>query len=96
MLGAVKNKVKSKNFLATSIFLIPVLIILVLNYFLRGGTSYHKYNRKFPLTNPEVQCLKIVDSEKYICEKRTENTLTYEECECKESFSESLSPEVTE
>jgi len=45
-------------------------------------------------SKPNVE--KIVGSDKYVCEKRTSNTLTYDECVCTESSRESFFPEVTE
>ncbi|NER95402.1 MAG: hypothetical protein F6J86_16450 [Symploca sp. SIO1B1] len=89
---------KSQDLTTATFFFIPVLVIIIFNYFLRGETSYYKYNRNYPQIYPEVQaqCRKIVGSYKYVCEKRTSNTLTYDECVCTESSRESLSPEVTE
>ena len=96
MRSTVNNKMKSQDLAAATVFFIPIFIILAFNYFLRSGTSYYKYNLNYPQIYPEVQCKKIVDSDKYVCEKRTETTLTYEECVCTESSRESLLPEVTE
>ena len=65
------NKI-TELLIAAGFFFVPSAYITTLDFLLDAPISYYKYN---------TSCIKISNSDNYVCEKITSNNLIYEECQ---------------